>query len=230
MNLYAKFPKLVQFLSHFFAIKVVETKGEFTDKVVVTLRNGKFLLDTPSVNYSYGTLKEVFFQAFNKLQINTKPNNQVLILGFGAGSIASILQDDYKQQGNIVGVEFDGVVIQLAKRYFSLDRFKNLELIHFDAFEYVKNCQQKFDLIAIDLFIEDQTQDLFATKQFIEYLKPLLNAEGLIVYNRMISSVETEIQAREISKYFEQVFGASQMIKFDNGGGHNWFVVNRQDF
>ncbi|MBI3235580.1 MAG: methyltransferase domain-containing protein, partial [Bacteroidetes bacterium] len=147
----------------------------------------------------------------------------------GAGSIASILQDEYMQNCRIVGVEFDQVIIKLAHQYFSLDRFKDIELIHYDALEYVKKSDLKFDLIAIDLFINDYTQDIYATKEFIEYLKPLLNEGGLIVYNRMVSSVETENQATAIAIYFMEVFGVGQLIKYDNGGGHNWFVVNRKD-
>ena len=79
--------------------------------------------------------------------------NEVLILGFGAGSIAEIIAS-YKPKCAITGVEIDSKVIELGKKYFGNEQLKNNEIICSSADVFVKNTDKKFDLIIINIAIE----------------------------------------------------------------------------
>src|SRR5262245_54275891 len=75
--------------------KIEERKSAVSGRLEVHHVNGKYLLDTASVNYSFGGLHEVFQSAFAQFNIGRRKANNALILGFGAGSVASILQNEY---------------------------------------------------------------------------------------------------------------------------------------
>ena len=58
--------------------------------------------------------------------------------------------------GEIHGVEIDPEVITIGKQFFDLDKVKNLQLFIQDAQEYVKNTSERYDLIIVDIFQDDQ--------------------------------------------------------------------------
>jgi len=55
----------------------------------------------------------------------------------------------------IFAIENDDEIIHLGKKYFNTQRFTNLELIKEDAFSYVLNCKDKFDLILFYIYIDN---------------------------------------------------------------------------
>lgn len=95
----------------------------------------------------------MFRKAFSRFNIRERDISNTLILGFGTGSVASILCDEYKKDVHLTGVEKDPVVIDLAKKYFHIDRYKNLSLHIEDAGDFVENCDKKFDLVVGDIFV-----------------------------------------------------------------------------
>src|ERR1041385_6778137 len=123
--------------SFLFPYKVEERKSNVSGKIEVVYSKGKLVLDSAHVNYSFGGLHEGFQKAFFQFKIKEREIKNVLILGFGSGSVASILQDEYGKEINIVGVEKDLEVIELAKKYFSIEKYKNLALHCEDAFDFV---------------------------------------------------------------------------------------------
>lgn len=61
-------------------------------------------------------------------------------------------------------------MIAIAKSEFGLERFKNIHIIQGDALAYIRDTQSSFDLIIIDIFINNVTPDIFTQKEFIENL------------------------------------------------------------
>jgi len=102
---------------------VEQCVGEVSPYLEVNLINGKYSLDTSKVNYSYGSLYRIFDQTFLKFNLKAHEVKSVLVLGFGAGSVASLLAEKYCTGCEITGIERDQVVINLANKYFELNRF-----------------------------------------------------------------------------------------------------------
>ena len=130
-----------------------ERKGAVTPRLEIYLSNGRYILDSARVNYSFGRLHAVFRKAFSRFNIRERDISNTLILGFGTGSVASILCDEYKKDVHLTGVQKDPEVIDLAKKYFHIDRNKNLLLHIEDAGDFVENCGKKFDLVVGDIFV-----------------------------------------------------------------------------
>ena len=100
----------------------------------VTWNKGRLVLDTENTNYSYGSLEKVLRFGLQKMDYNVIKNfNSILVLGVAGGSVIKILVDEVKFDGKITGVEIDSQTIELANKYFGLDKNKKLEIIIDDA-------------------------------------------------------------------------------------------------
>lgn len=193
--------------SYLLPVTVERRNGTVTPYLEVLLVDGKYVLDTSSVNYSYGGLHKVVQRAFTYFNIKKLEFENVLVLGFGAGSVASILTEEYGMRCKITGIEKDEVVIDLAKRYFNIDRFKNLELIHESAYTYVQRTDNKFDLIIMDVFVDETVPKMFHEETFLKHLDRLLSNNGVLFYNFMTSHGNKKSEFEKLSSRFETIFG-----------------------
>ncbi|MFH0894245.1 MAG: hypothetical protein V2A54_07405, partial [Bacteroidota bacterium] len=84
---------------------------------------GKLQMNSVNANYSEGPLRTAFEVEFRKLDLPGRNIKNTLILGFGAGSVASLLQEKFNIDCAITGVELDPEVIRLGEKYFKTKRF-----------------------------------------------------------------------------------------------------------
>lgn len=186
--------------------RVVETThSEINSCLEVTYMNGKYMLNSLQANYSYGMLQKVFDSVFKKIKIQKYPVKDVLILGFGVGSVASLLQEKYKINCNITGVEKDDQVISLGHKYFNLQRFINTEIICADAYDFVMGNKKNFDLIIVDVYIDNLVPENIENEKFLTQLKSSLNDKGMIIFNKMIFDKETERSSKKLYETFGKV-------------------------
>lgn len=226
MYLNKKQPFLTTLSSYISPCHIEQRKGQITPFLEVVLDSGKLLLNTSLVNYSYGSLHDIFHKTFKKLNIREREIKNVLILGFGAGSIASLLTDTFHKNCTITGVEADKVVIELAKKYFNIDRQKKLTIHETDAYNFVLKCPEKYDLIAVDIFVDDETPQKFSDDHFLSALGNLLAQSGIICYNRMLATSRSEKQENELIESFNHLIGPNSIMKYYSGGRTNWMIVH----
>src|SRR5688500_17531836 len=124
-----KFSAWQRMRSHVFPIIVDKRQSRFHPYLEVSLTRGKLMLNTALANYSYGGLHRVFQIAFDKINLKNLPLTNVLILGFGAGSVATIIRDELKMDVPITGVEQDYAIVQIAREFFDIDRLHTLNII-----------------------------------------------------------------------------------------------------
>lgn len=199
--------QLEKILSYIFPFSVEQKKGEISPYLEVSLYCGKYKLNAAKVNYSYGGLHYIFDEVFNKIQIKEKKIKNALILGFGAGSVACLLTEKYNQNCMITGVEKDAEVIQLAHKYFNITRFKKLELIHADASDFVSMSTLKFDLIIVDVFVEDNVPKKFHQLPFIQRLDELLSENGILIFNKVINNSDHKNEMKLVSENINNTMG-----------------------
>jgi spermidine synthase len=75
----------------------------------------------------------------------------VLILGLGGGSAARLVRA-LAPRAEIVGVEFDGEVLQAAREHFDLDEI-GVRVVEADARDYLRRARRQFDVVIEDVFI-----------------------------------------------------------------------------
>jgi spermidine synthase len=108
----------------------------------------------------------------------------VLVIGGGDGGSS---EEVFKHPGitRIVMAELDPAVIDISRRYLgaihkgSLDD-PRMEIRLGDGFEYVKNCEEKFDLVVLDLTDPDTPAFHLYSEEFFRLCQRVLNPGGMM--------------------------------------------------
>lgn len=172
-------------LSYITEVPVETTSSDYNKTLYVCMRRGRYQLCTENAIYSYADLYDNFSKAFDRLDLDRLPGDNVLILGFGLGSIPYMLEKVYHRDYYYTVVEIDLEVLQLANRYTLPDLKSGISSVCMDAYEFVMYCEDTYDLIAVDLFRDDVIPEEFEETEFLERLGELLNPGGLLMYNRL---------------------------------------------
>lgn len=218
---------IIRYLRSYISPQPIENrKSKVSGQLEVIYKNGKYMLDTANVNYSFGGLHIIFQKAFIHARIKQREIKSVLILGFGGGSIANILQDEYGKNVEIVGVEKDEVVIELAKKYFSVEKCKNLSLHCADAYDFVLNTfLAPFDLIVVDIFVDWMVPEKFQEERYLMALNKCLSANGILFYNFVIRDAKSRNKTGQFYKRMENFVGSTEWFKIPDRNTENWIFI-----
>ena len=198
-----KIPKWKRWLSYLFEIHIESAGAEVNPYLYVSMKKGRFQLSTDKAVYSYDDLYDNFTTAFEALDMQRFNPQSVLILGLGLGSVPYILEEKYKQLPYYTAVELDEEVIYLAEKYRLSTMKSSVQCIAADAEVFVSICQDRFDLVVIDLFIDDIIPEAFLSSSFIEQVKDLLEKGGLLMFNHLGMN---DKQKQAVDRYMEDVF------------------------
>ena len=216
--------KLKLWLSHFFEITVADFSSEVTDRMQVKASVGRFIIDAPNVNYAYGGLDVFFRLAFHKLGLPEPGMNKVLILGFGVGNVAKLLEKHENPPDEITGVEKDRQLKAAAKQYFNIDKLQRTTVYYQDAYQFVKECNATFDLIIVDLFVDGSVPAEAEKEDFLLNLKHKLNPAGVLLFNRMAHDAGHAKKSKAFFDYFTKLLGHARQFSIHE----NLFIFFRK--
>ncbi|MEM9888263.1 MAG: hypothetical protein AAF849_20380 [Bacteroidota bacterium] len=219
----AKANRWKRWWSYFSEYHVESAASAINPHLYVSLRNGRYQLCSANAVYSYEDLYTNFARAFQ--QIDLPPDGaSVLLLGFGLGSIPQILEQKLRKKYQYIAVELDESVLYLAQKY-TLPQLKSpIETICADAYAYVLQSQEAFDLICMDVFLDASIPNRFQSTLFLDHLKALLVSDATLLYNCLSVTAEDRAAARFFfEEAFKIVFPAATYL--DVGG--NWILVGK---
>ena len=205
---------------------VKRVQGRVSPVLEVTYEDGKKVLNAGNVNYSFGALHDVFRIALKKAEIEKLQPKEVLILGFGVGSIASIIVEEMKIPAKMVGVEADEEVIELAEKEFDISRVPFLAIVHDKAEHFISSTERKFDLVAVDVFVEANVPEACKTEKFLSAMYDHLNSGGCVVFNEMPG--ENLAANDAFVDRFRKAFDTSEIHHVQLGGEVNRILVGRR--
>ena len=131
------------------------------------------------------------------------------MLGFGAGSVASILHHELHRPVSIVGVEGEPVMLKLAGRQRRPFDRSRVILEEADAFAWAGACrQQPFPLVVVDLFVELDIPEASAGEPFLDDLRRLTAPDGLLVVNTIPHDEMTRDRSERIASGLRLRFGS----------------------
>lgn len=112
---------------------------------------------------------------------------RALILGFGGGTLARLLLDRWGHDVHILGIDDDVAVLETARAAGWLDVPETtVEIV--DAFAFVRQCRQRFDYIAVDLYRADTFVGRSLTKPVLQRLRQLLEPGGWLAVNLFLDA------------------------------------------
>ncbi|MBX3103114.1 MAG: fused MFS/spermidine synthase [Bacteroidetes bacterium] len=185
---------------------VVETRpSQLNPDLEVVYCSGRYQLHAGEVNYSFGELHTAFADTFKELEVLRRQPARVLVLGLGAGSIPYLLKSQHPAPV-VTGVELDPAVVELGKRYFGLDGYPHLHIDIADAAAYILQTDKQWDLICLDVFVEDQVPRSLDHMAVMEALRRALAPGGLLIWNRLVHNAATADRTRQFQQLFTLVF------------------------
>ena len=207
---------IAKFFSYFLPINVTKLKSSVSNSIEVTWNNGELVIDSEHTNYSYGSLQRILKKGLKYIGYDRiKKFDKVLVLGVAGGSVIKTLVDDVKYKGQIIGVEIDPEIIEIANTYFNIDQIKNLEIVIEDAFEFVLRTKDKFDLIIIDIFQDTKMPSFLFETHFIQRVNYLLNINGFILFNTMVINEKNKIRNLDYRKKFDDNYSLRMYPKVE---------------
>ncbi len=191
-------------------------RSKFSGILEINYVDGQKVLDSKNTSYSYGNLQKVWELTLD--QISLRGVERILILGMGGGSSIELLREKFNFKGKIVAIEVDPVIIEVAKSEFNIRPNTNLKIVCIDAADYVKKKTWKFDLILVDVFIDDKIPGKLLSREFWKSLSQKTNRGGRILFNAFtdvnkIKNVteELELNGHEVH-FMKKINGANLII------------------
>lgn len=213
-----------KWLSYLMELHIESTSSDHNPHLYVSLSKGRYQLCSANAIYSFEDLYDNFALAFKKVDFDRFDIKNVLILGFGLASVPVILEKKLGKKFHYTGVEIDEEVLYLANKYIMDELDSSFNLICTDAYAYAMQCQQKFDLVIMDVFFDDFIPEQFEQQAFLEKLKTLTKPNGLMMYNRLAFTEKDIERTRTFyEEKFIQVFDKGTFIEVKG----NWMLLNR---
>lgn len=130
-----------------------------------------------------------------------------LLVGLGGGAMVRFLNHDFPEMQLDV-VEIDPVVVALAREFFGTVPGPRTRIITEDAFQYLRQAPERYDVIFMDAFLMPGKQagatDAFLrlkTATFLQSLRERLRPGGVVVFN-MVEGADTAAHIEDIRSAF----------------------------
>ncbi len=173
---------------------VFETHSKFNGdiKVVDKGRTRKLIINgtLQSSNFDSPIIPKMCWGKIAQVTSELSSVGRILILGLGGGTVAKLLSVKYPGV-EIVSVDIDPVVVDVARKYFDVDSIPNHRIIVADACGVVTSPEEyglspnEFDAVVVDIFQGEVYPDIGNSGSFFAGIKKLIRPEGLAIFNRI---------------------------------------------
>lgn len=104
------------------------------------------------------------------------------LLGLGGAGLPHLLHKKNPNQ-RLVAVDNSEEVIVIARQFFMLDRIPNLTLVHDNAQDYVRESQEQYRHLMVDLYDANYFPAACKTEEFFMHCKSRLTPDGILAVN-----------------------------------------------
>ena len=210
-------------LSYLFEYHIETTSSDYHEALHVSYHQGRYQLSTENAIYSFGDLYTNYFRAFDAIDLDSRKVEKVLILGFGLGSIPMMLEQFFDKKYHYTAVEIDEEILYLAHKYVTHELTSPIETICADAAFFVQQCEEVFDMVCVDLFLDDTIPEPFQKQAFLQQVKNLIAPNGILLYNRLaLTDADKAKSEAFLNNEFLPVFPNGRYLDVEG----NWMFLN----
>ncbi len=213
-------------LSYIMDVPIETVESGYNPYLNVIMKRGQYQLLTENAIYSYGELYDNFSKAFKRIDLDTIKIENVLILGFGLGSIPLMLETLFHKKYYYTAVEIDPEVLKLANKYTVCNLESSIEFHLSDAATYAAFSEDTFDMICMDVFLDDIVPTELEQEDFLLDLKKMLNPNGILLFNKLAHRKKDKKSAELFfQNHFKPVFTEGTYLDVEG----NYILLNRSD-
>lgn len=174
----------MHWFTYLFPRTILKTSSKYNRDIRVIEEKEEYKLLVNGATETGPYIKKLLQFAVDTLGILKEKNiRSVLVLGVAGGTIIHMLHTLYPH-AQITGVDIDGTMIEIGKKYFGLGDISKLSLIEADAKDFVRRSKKNaYDCIVIDLFIGREIPEFVSNINFIRGVKKLLSPSGFVFIN-----------------------------------------------
>lgn len=174
---------------------IFEAESKYNGKIEVWQvgKNKKIKVDhfEQSVSHTSQSVNRlVWGKAVEVLKEQMPDLKSVLVLGLGGGTMAHLISGAFNQP-QIVSVDIDPVMIDIARQFFDVDSIPNHRIVEADAMRVVIEpetfdlTEHMFDVVLVDIYQGEKFPDLGKSGNFIAAVKKMVRPGGLVIFNRI---------------------------------------------
>jgi len=196
-------------------VQVDYRHSEINDDLIVLLCKGRYQLCSANAIYSYEDKYANFSNLFKDyLRFDTWKGNDVLLLGLGLGSIPVTLDQLFPKRWSFTAVEIDSAVCELASIYGYPKILSPIQTIVGDAVNFMTTQSDDYDMICVDLFIDDVMPEHSKSVEFLSEIKRSLRPDGILITNNLAFTIEHQKKSQDFfDDVFVDVFPKGEIIK-----------------
>jgi spermidine synthase len=189
-----------------FGPKLIEQKqSKYSGTIRVLQGMGYKYISTGILTQSGGLVKDVWEGVLKKYGAK---NKTWLILGLAGGTIAD---DIYKKlsPSKVVGVEIDPIMIEFGKKYLTLAKLTDMEIVVADAKNYIQTNKTNFDYILVDMYYGDKLPEFVYSKAFLSKLR----AYGkTVIFNHLFYDSQKKQLAEKLVSELKNIFPSINLV------------------
>lgn len=128
----------------------------------------------------------------------------ILMLGLAGGTTFRAIRH-LLPEAELIAVDIDGELIELAREHMELDKLQ-CEIHIADAYEWIKQCRRQFDVVIDDVYLAGKT-DVYRPghwdAKIMTQLKRLLKPDGMLLTNLVRGAGHRTLQSKVRNLYRE---------------------------
>ncbi len=155
-----------------------------TRKIKVDGKEQSLNWDAPSAR------RLVWGRVIDVLKQNEPNLKNILILGLGGATVQHLINKDFPDT-QIVSIDIDPIMVDIARKYFDLEGISNHRVIVDDACRVIVEPEnfdlykQSFQVAFVDIYIGSKYPELGKSGNFVSAIKNMVSPGGLVIFNRM---------------------------------------------
>ena len=154
-------------------IRVLEEKGKKKLLVNGSRQSGEYV-------------RKLWQHAFCAFGIIPSPDvRRILVLGVAGGTVIHLLHALYPD-AVIDGVDIDGQMLEIGRKYFGLDGMECLTLVESDAKAFLgksARANKHWDMILVDTHVGPEVPEFVSDERFLTLIRRSLAPRGMVMIN-----------------------------------------------
>lgn len=196
--------------THIFPRTIYRTSTRFNHDIRVVEESEKPKLLVNGSRQSGVYVQKLWKQALDSFQISPSSSvKNILVFGVAGGDVIYLLRELYPS-AHITGIDIDETMIEIGRKYFGLDRVKNISFQVADAQKFASKKMQRccYDMVILDIFNGWSVPDVVFEDSFLDNLKQLLKPHGQLIINYIGEKEykkKSDVFYEKLQKRFSQV-------------------------